>query len=571
MIKSATNEKHGFKFNVPLVKAYKDTKGKMRVVGQVSDNLQDVQGDSMSVTAIRSMSRQAKERGLPLLDNHRATFGFGHTADASIHEDGETKSLLFDFELDDSWPQSHALFREVTAAQTAGKAPDSQLSIGGRINMDNPNAVSWKKTPNGGLSRIVNDIELDHVATTRKGMAANERTGFVSAVIKALDDDEDVPVRETRLPITKTVASAAALVGGHEIPAPERVAAAARLMKEYTDHGKTPPPSLVTLSKGADVNLTFEVFKTEHLALGVPASEIITKEEWSTIMADKKVETPAAKSDEPAAGAGAGAQDPNQGNPGGSDADKNGNGEGDAAADAEKGLTLLARIGRMFGRGAAQPEKGKPTEPEVVLTDTMDLATLKSLVNDPEKGALAKSRLAELLGLSPAVAATTTAPAPADPPPATPPEKEAPATPPALTKDELTANLEPLTKGLEAVNTLVKTVQDAVAAMELRLKSLEDAGKVSAEEKGKLDVQLKDITASVTLVSKEAAQRLEVLEKAGGISQSQPPASGDDDVIDGGGAPAGGGEVEKSRDPFKGIFTPILAQVNVGHVPRRRS
>jgi len=59
--------------------------------------------------------------------------------------------------------------------------------------------VEFKRNDAGVMYRQVNDIILEHVAATRPGRAANERTKFVAAVIKAIEgleapaDDETKP------------------------------------------------------------------------------------------------------------------------------------------------------------------------------------------------------------------------------------------------------------------------------------------------------------------------------------------------------------------------------------------
>lgn len=66
---------------LPLTKAYKSGDGKMHVVGTASDTLPDLHDDRMSEKAADAMAKQATESALPLLDNHRATFGFGKTVE----------------------------------------------------------------------------------------------------------------------------------------------------------------------------------------------------------------------------------------------------------------------------------------------------------------------------------------------------------------------------------------------------------------------------------------------------------------------------------------------------------
>jgi len=76
------------------------------------------------------------------------------------------------------------LYKEVAN----GNCP-RQLSIGGKLNLKNRDSVTVEMTPSG-LSRTINDLELDHIASTREKHAANPRTSFLEAISKALDDAE---------------------------------------------------------------------------------------------------------------------------------------------------------------------------------------------------------------------------------------------------------------------------------------------------------------------------------------------------------------------------------------------
>ncbi|MCC6311572.1 MAG: hypothetical protein IT345_11765 [Trueperaceae bacterium] len=178
-----------FEFALPLAKAYKDGQGRMHVVGVASDTLPDFHDDRMSDRAIAQMARQATEGALPLLDHHRATFGFGKTIAGRSAAQGKARELVIDFELDAKYPQALDLFHEVLA----GKA-QKQLSIGGVLNLENPKAVRFeedKKT--GRVIRVIEDIVLEHIAATRPKQAANERTGFIQAVVKDLLDEPVEP------------------------------------------------------------------------------------------------------------------------------------------------------------------------------------------------------------------------------------------------------------------------------------------------------------------------------------------------------------------------------------------
>jgi len=191
--------KKNFSFDATLRQAYKTPDGKKHVVAVASDDQEDRTRDRMSKRAVRSMADQAAKNKLPLLDNHRATFGFGETfsAMAKKNEKGHTEFLV-DFELDDRFPESDVLFTEVAQ----GKCK-KQVSIGGFLNLENPNAVRFEENAQGNLVRVIDDIVLEHIATTRPGMAAVPRTRFVDAVVKDVFGNESV--EETKAFVQKVL------------------------------------------------------------------------------------------------------------------------------------------------------------------------------------------------------------------------------------------------------------------------------------------------------------------------------------------------------------------------------
>lgn len=192
-----------FEFGATIDKAWQDEEtGKMHVRAIASDDQLDLQRDRMSGRALGRMADMAKS-GVPLLDNHRATFEFGKTVHGQViqgqAEDGRPVSqLLVELELDADWPQARKLFKEIAGGECA-----RQLSIGGKLNLKNREAVTVQMT-GGGLSRTINDLELDHIATTRKAQAANPRTSFVEAVAKALDSAEEAGWEWQQEPLAKS-------------------------------------------------------------------------------------------------------------------------------------------------------------------------------------------------------------------------------------------------------------------------------------------------------------------------------------------------------------------------------
>ena len=171
--------------NVSVMKAYQDDAGKMHVVAVASDDGTDLQSDQMTEKALTKMASQALS-GVPLLDNHQSTFEFGRTVSAQVvtkEVDGKpVRQFVVDLELNADYPEARALFKDIK-----NKRCNKQLSIGGKLNLKNVNAVSVTMTSKG-LVRKINDVDLDHIACTRARKAANPRTGFVDAIMKSIDD-----------------------------------------------------------------------------------------------------------------------------------------------------------------------------------------------------------------------------------------------------------------------------------------------------------------------------------------------------------------------------------------------
>lgn len=181
--------KKTFEVTVSVERAFKDADGKMHVVACASDSMRDRAGDRMSGKAIESMVKQAKDGAIPLLDNHRSTFSFGKSVDAwteQVRVEGVTvKRFLVEFELDERYPQAHDLYNEIADGGT-----DKQLSIGGFVDKNSKTAVR-REVVGKTVTRVIDEIYLDHVATTRKGHACVPRTGFMDAMVKDIFGDED--------------------------------------------------------------------------------------------------------------------------------------------------------------------------------------------------------------------------------------------------------------------------------------------------------------------------------------------------------------------------------------------
>lgn len=195
--------RRAFSFEVELQRCYKEPDGTMHVIGIASDDQEDRTNDRMSTKCVHSMAEQCTKNDLPLLDNHRATFGFGHTHAAFAKQRPKKNTqtgkdtgefiteLEVDFALDSRFPQSEVLFEEVLGGGTK-----KQLSIGGFLNTKNPRAISFEENDKGRTIRVINDLELEHIASTRPKMAAVPRTRFVEAIIKDIWGDEDTELED---------------------------------------------------------------------------------------------------------------------------------------------------------------------------------------------------------------------------------------------------------------------------------------------------------------------------------------------------------------------------------------
>lgn len=179
-----------FEFDAQIEKAYKDDDGTIHIVAIVSDDGIDLAQERISLEAQKQMAQQVTQNRLPLLDNHRATFGFGFTTEGTVRKssDNGKSELVVDFQLDPAWPHAIALFKGVDDGTN-----DKQLSIGGFVDREKDTIEADEK---GQMIRVINSIELEHIAMTRKDMACNPRTRTLAAVIKSLYEKADDPLAD---------------------------------------------------------------------------------------------------------------------------------------------------------------------------------------------------------------------------------------------------------------------------------------------------------------------------------------------------------------------------------------
>lgn len=180
-----------FQFDAPICKA-EERDGKYYVIAIASDDTEDQHGERVTEKALEYMARQATEKRIPLLENHKSTFELGYTSNGTIEKDSGVSRFLVEFELDDDFVESKKLFKAVTSGNA-----NKQLSIGGFLDMTDKEASFYEKREDGTRRRALNKIELDHIALTRVSHAANKNTGFRHALVKALEQaDEEAPSAE---------------------------------------------------------------------------------------------------------------------------------------------------------------------------------------------------------------------------------------------------------------------------------------------------------------------------------------------------------------------------------------
>lgn len=190
-----------FNFDLKIQRVYKEADGTPHVIAVASDSLPDVEDDRMSKMAIESMARQLFS-GVDLIDSHKSTMPYGVTVGGSVNKttfQGQpVYELIADIKLDMRFAHAQKLLECVEEGRC-----EYQLSIGGFIDRSVRNAVQVEQLEDGSIVRTINAITLDHIATTRAGFAANPRARFLSAIIKSLDDDNEVFVTKTEAEMGK--------------------------------------------------------------------------------------------------------------------------------------------------------------------------------------------------------------------------------------------------------------------------------------------------------------------------------------------------------------------------------
>lgn len=158
---------------VTFIKAY--TKDKVRhVVVKASGLKVDRQDERMDPSAIDDMTEACKAGDVHLLDNHYSSFEMGVSTGATVNEDGE---MFVDFALNDTHPNNDQLYDECEKGICK-----RQASVGGTVTK----ARYEYNEALGKAVKVLEHVDLDHVAVTREGHSAYPDAEFVGAIMKAV-------------------------------------------------------------------------------------------------------------------------------------------------------------------------------------------------------------------------------------------------------------------------------------------------------------------------------------------------------------------------------------------------
>lgn len=170
----------GFELTLPLTKAWEDEQGRMWFEGVASSTRLDRQRERMTAQALEKM---AQFRGLELLPSHKAgPLEMLGTVQECWADDSSFRVAGI---LEEENPQARILFKRVQAGRGYG------LSVGGRVTR-----AHWGFDERaGGQVRLIDDVELDHIALCRPEQAANPDT-YLAVLAKAAEEVTDTPPTE---------------------------------------------------------------------------------------------------------------------------------------------------------------------------------------------------------------------------------------------------------------------------------------------------------------------------------------------------------------------------------------
>jgi hypothetical protein len=138
----------------------------------------DSQNERVTSEFIGKMKQAAAQGKVDLLATHQDPFPMGCSVGVVDVEGRQDVVFAPEFRLDGRHPLSDILFDAIES----GKGSKYQNSIGGYAR----GRVAWDKERQEYIRELF-DGELDHVAVTRAGRAANPETCFLTAAIKSID------------------------------------------------------------------------------------------------------------------------------------------------------------------------------------------------------------------------------------------------------------------------------------------------------------------------------------------------------------------------------------------------
>ena len=169
-----------FRFEIPLIKAYRSEEGDMMVEGVAASTTLDRQRERMSTGALLKMIHY---QGIDLLPSHTAgpLDVLGIVQDIWV-DDKQCKVIA---KLDAGHPPAARLFDRLEKGATYG------LSVGGKVTK-----AHWDLEEGTRSVRVIDDVELDHVALCRPSVAANPDT-YLSVLQKTVEDV--IPQEESQM------------------------------------------------------------------------------------------------------------------------------------------------------------------------------------------------------------------------------------------------------------------------------------------------------------------------------------------------------------------------------------
>lgn len=164
-----------------FVKAYTAGDKTRHVIVKASGLRVDKQDERMAPTAIDDMVQACKAGKVELLDNHFSSFEMGKSTDAHVADEDEPDSniekgdMLVDFALNKTHPNNDQLYEECEKGLCK-----RQASVGGNVTK----AHFEYNEDLGKAVKVLDHVDLDHVAVTREDHSAYPTAEFVGAIMK---------------------------------------------------------------------------------------------------------------------------------------------------------------------------------------------------------------------------------------------------------------------------------------------------------------------------------------------------------------------------------------------------